>query len=713
MLGFRLSTLFKKKSNRILKITHNKLFDKLTTIPILSLIISVIIIFSLPNTFNKYEVKLIKKEKNINNEELYYADLDNDGYSEKIRLIKEFKDKTGVIVLKNERTIDQWNFDGKHLHVVGAFWNDIDNDGTKELFIFTWKDGKILLNIFNPIKNKILLKNRIISEYKPISNTFDCTVSSQGFYDLNNDGFKEFYFSTDVAFSMYPRKMFAFNLKTDTLYSSPKSYAGINSLVPYDLDGDGKLEFINSSNAIGNSNNDQPYSDMYAWLMVFDSKMKFKFAPVKIGNYPSDSKVIVFKAKTKKFIAVLNTYTGILGYPSKLLLFNSKGIKVKEKDFAYSDAWEDANLLSNDNLNSNKFVILHKNGLIEYVDANLNVTKREKFFVLNSTNYFSLDIDRDKKNEFIFQNSYQDKIIITRNDFSNLVIFSYDENEGLEYSSIILNGNKPPELYLVFKNFSYTLNYGRNPLYFLKYFIYAGIYLFTFLFVLLIGKAQKHKVEQKYKAEKRIVELQLKSIKNQTDPHFTLNLLNSIGSLFYKQDIEKANFIFGKYSKLLRATILSSNNILTTLSNELEYVENYLELEKFRLNYKFDYKIQVDESIDRDIKIPKMLLHTFVENSVKHGVSHLDKDGEITIKIEKNKSAYIICVNDNGVGREKAKELSIYSTHKGFNILDQILDLYYSLMNIRITYKIDDLFDNEGKPRGTEVCIAIPIKNKL
>jgi len=712
-LGFQLPTLSKKISNKIHKIVRNKYFYKLSSAPVISIIISAIIIFTLPNIFNKYELKLIKKEKNTNNEDIYYVDLDNDGFSEKIRLIKGYPDKTGVIVLKNEGIIDQWNFEGKHFHLAGTFWNDFNNDGTKELFVFTWKEGKILLNILNPIKNKIFLSNRIISEYKPINNIVDCTVYSSGFYDLNKDGYNEFYFATQVAFSMFPRKLFAFDFKSDTLYSSPKSYAAINSIVSYDLDGDGKLEFIIVSRAIGNSNYDQPYSDMYSWLMVFDNKMKFKFSPVRIGNYPSDSKVITFKTKNNNLIAVLNIYMGTLGYPSNLLLFNSKGMKIKEKDFTYTDEWEDANLLSNNKFNSDYFLILHKNGLVEYINADLNVEKREKIFSFTNREIIKTDIDRDKTKEFIFQNENENKIIISRNDFSNPVFFNYTDNDELAYSSIILNGKKPPELYLVFTNFSYTFNYIKNPLYFLKYFIYAGILLFSYLFVLLIEKTQKHRAEVKYKAEKRIAELQLKALKNQTDPHFTLNLLNSIGSLFYKQDIEKANFIFGKYSKLLRVTILSSDNILTTLSNELEYVENYLELEKFRLNYKFDYKIQVDETVDCNIKIPKMLLHTFVENSVKHGVRHLEKNGKISLKIEKNKSDYKICINDNGIGRDKAKELSNHSTHKGLTILNQILDLYYSLMNIKITYTIDDLFDNEGIPSGTKVCIAIPINNKL
>jgi len=77
-----------------------------------------------------------------------------------------------------------------------------------------------------------------------------------------------------------------------------------------------------------------------------------------------------------------------------------------------------------------------------------------------------------------------------------------------------------------------------------------------------LQKAQKYRAERKFIAEKKIAKLQIKSIKNQTDLHFTLNIINSIGSLFAKQDTEKANYVFGKYSKLLRQKLLTPIRLL-------------------------------------------------------------------------------------------------------------------------------------------------------
>jgi Histidine kinase len=581
----------------------------LTSTPVVSLIISVGIIISLPEIFNKYEIKLIKKEKNGENEEYYYADLDNNGFSERIKLLFSFPHVVSIIVYKNDEIIDQWNVDGKFIGTQVLPCGDVNGDGIKELFVFTWKDNKIYLNYFNPLLEKSLVKSVAISNYIPYSSIderIDCTIHVCEFSDQNKDGFNEFYFSTETGLSVQPRKIFAFDFANDTLITSPNSCAGINNLFAFDLDRNGISEFITSSNAVGNCDLDYPYTDMYSWLMVLDNKMKFKFEPVKLGHYPSLSEVIPVKMSNGVYLAAMNLYNGTEEYPSTISLYNSEGRMVREKQFTYSDEWEGAKLLSGGKENPGKFFIIKKTGLIEEFDENLTVTNRIDIPPLRNAKYHSIDLDNDNQNEFIFLSQLSDKIFIARNDFSNYVSLNITGIESLGFCNSILNGKNDPLIYIHFDNFAYTIGYYQNPLYYLKYLIYVSIYFCAFIFVIIIQKTQKHRIELKYETERKITELQLKSIKNQTDPHFTLNLLNSIGSLFYKQDIEKANYIFGKYSKLLRTTILSSDKILIPLSTELDYVENYLELEMFRHNYKFNYNIEVDAAVDREIKIPKM-----------------------------------------------------------------------------------------------------------
>jgi len=305
----------------------------------------------------------------------------------------------------------------------------------------------------------------------------------------------------------------------------------------------------------------------------------------------------------------------------------------------------------------------------------------------------------------------EQKLFITRNDFSYPVTINLinDLKSGI-YHSVIRRGNEKPQLYIQCGSHSFIFEYFKNPLHPFKYFIWAGIYGGVFLFLFLLQKVQQVRARHKYETEKKIAELQLKSIKSQTDPHFTLNLINSIGALFNRKDSEKASYIFGKYARLLKLTILSSDNIAIPIKEEIENVENYLYLEKFRYDGKFDYEFNLADGADTSIEIPKMLIHTFAENAIKHGIKHLKGKGNIKISIGYDKKFFYIQIEDNGVGRAKAAEYSGLSTGKGLKILGDMMKLYYELKKVKITFEITDLFDNFNNPKGTLVKITIPVE---
>jgi LytS/YehU family sensor histidine kinase len=142
-------------------------------------------------------------------------------------------------------------------------------------------------------------------------------------------------------------------------------------------------------------------------------------------------------------------------------------------------------------------------------------------------------------------------------------------------------------------------------------------------------------------------------------------------------------------------------------------VDNYLKIEEFRFEEKFDYKISVEDKVDIETNIPKMLIYTFVENSIKHGIRHLKTDGYLSINITRKNGSIIVEIEDNGVGRKKAAEYDQFSTGKGLKILDQIIQLFYDLEKVKISYEIKDLFDNFNNSKGTQVVITIPLSNPI
>ena len=227
--------------------------------------------------------------------------------------------------------------------------------------------------------------------------------------------------------------------------------------------------------------------------------------------------------------------------------------------------------------------------------------------------------------------------------------------------------------------------------------------IFTFLILKRIIRVQKEKTI----AEKEKMELQLKTIKNQIDPHFAFNAMNMIGSLVYKGDPDTVYDYFTRFANLIRTTLQDSEKIARPLEEEIEFVKNYIEIQKVRFKDKFNFTLNIDKSTDLKTEMPKMIIQTFAENAIKHGLMHKKGKGQLLINIEQDNDKLKITVEDNGIGREKAAKLSKGSTGKGMQIIGQIFEMYNKLFDYEINMQIVDLKDKNGKASGTRVVITI------
>ncbi len=147
------------------------------------------------------------------------------------------------------------------------------------------------------------------------------------------------------------------------------------------------------------------------------------------------------------------------------------------------------------------------------------------------------------------------------------------------------------------------------------------------------------------------------------------------------------------------------------MGEELDFTENYLMLEKIRFKDKFEYRINISENVNKDQSIPKMIIQIYVENAIKHGLKHKEKDGLLKIDVSYNKRGRLlplkIIIEDNGIGREKAAELKTFGTGHGMKIMKTIGELYFKLYKIEIKQKVEDLFDEKGNAVGTRVVVEI------
>ncbi|HEY0031097.1 MAG TPA: two-component regulator propeller domain-containing protein [Bacteroidia bacterium] len=236
-------------------------------------------------------------------------------------------------------------------------------------------------------------------------------------------------------------------------------------------------------------------------------------------------------------------------------------------------------------------------------------------------------------------------------------------------------------------------------------------YLALQIFKYRIRKA--HREDEKNLAlYKMLMNLKLKALRAQMNPHFTFNVMNSIQHFIINKDEESANRYLSKFSKLIRSILNNSENNTVPIAEEIKVLKLYLDLESMRFEQRFEYEIDVDPSIDTAaVEIPSMLIQPYIENAVKHGVLPSGKPGEIKVKIEKQGALLKCTVKDNGIGRVMASQKKANDAHKSFGtaITQERLAVINELYNSSLSEKIIDLYDEHGNATGTLVEIYIPL----
>ena len=141
-------------------------------------------------------------------------------------------------------------------------------------------------------------------------------------------------------------------------------------------------------------------------------------------------------------------------------------------------------------------------------------------------------------------------------------------------------------------------------------------------------------------------EAEVKMLQSQINPHFLYNALNSIASLAHT-DADKTEKMALSLSDLFRHSINRKGKKVNTLGDELSLVRNYLEIEQIRFGDRLDFSIDVEPDL-LAVEIPMFMLQPLVENAIKHGISKIEDQGEIVLKVNKKDKGILISVQDNG-----------------------------------------------------------------
>ncbi|MCB9363871.1 MAG: histidine kinase [Flavobacteriales bacterium] len=257
-----------------------------------------------------------------------------------------------------------------------------------------------------------------------------------------------------------------------------------------------------------------------------------------------------------------------------------------------------------------------------------------------------------------------------------------------------------------------SLSFAINPPFWLTWWfilteIVFGLIVTTFFFIV-----RENQIKKKERAEKKMVELELKALRSQMNPHFIFNTLNSIQNYIALNDFKNSNKYITQFARLIRTVLNLSEKNMITIQEEIDVLKMYMDLERMRFDKQFDYQIKISDEIDNDYdKIPSMLLQPYVENAIWHGLMNKGEIGQIKIEIQL-KENYLCCsIEDNGIGRKKAAEISANRkiAHKsvGMSITKERLDLISSTdLNINII----DIVNSVGVEIGTKVIVKIPYK---
>jgi hypothetical protein len=683
----------------------------LSSVWFLGLIIAIPVILLMPGLFNKYKATLVLQESAaFRYYRIFFRDLDGNGIKQKIYAFPNSSNQLSFQYFgDNGRIINYINFRHKYApYLFYLYFSDINRNGKPEVYGFTLGNDSLFLNwkeLTEPFSNTS--ESRFISRLGTFNNgDINVTVNRFTTIDIDNDGDNEIVFSVVSGFSKFPRMVVVYHPETGELHTSKDM--GINPYFMqfYDLDLDGKQEIITGS-AAGYNLSDTAYTqviDSRPYLLAYNSELNMFFPPVPFSSGIYNSIQFFVNSRGRKEIAVFQfnrsrateKMIGIYKVDFNGNLKDSLFLPEYGKRFAFQvvrvndDFW------------------LYTGDKIVMMDDMFKVYKVKKIDI--STVLYRNPASVVGYPEFATVDHSSTKTCIYTEDFDFNVEKKYSDEK---IKNIILDIGKGADYFMVqTDNNEYTYHFQKNGLYYLKFPIYIVIYLLSVLFVWLIQHTRERQLKAKFEMQTQLRNMEVRYLRMQMDPHFMLNAFNSMALLLKNGAKEEALDAFMKFTQMVRSNFDFSDRFTKPLSEELQMVRNFLDINKIRFKEKLDCSIRVAEDVPMDMLIPKMTIQIHVENALKHGLVKLERSGKLSIDIVREKEEILVTIEDNGIGRQKAAQGSRDSTKQGLRMLQAMYDRLNQQNKANIVQYFTDLTDEAGNPAGTRVELRIPVNLK-
>ena len=186
--------------------------------------------------------------------------------------------------------------------------------------------------------------------------------------------------------------------------------------------------------------------------------------------------------------------------------------------------------------------------------------------------------------------------------------------------------------------------YGRNLI---DMVYYWGVIAFGFYLEIL----QRFRNEELKAAqlEARLVETELKSLREQLQPHFLFNTLNTISVLVRENQNDRAVTLIARLSSLLRMSLDNTGVHEVTLRQEMDFLERYIDIQKARFSDRLDVRIAIEPAA-MEARIPNLLLQPLVENAIVHGIAPKSGPGRVDVVGRVADGKLHLEVRDDGPG---------------------------------------------------------------
>lgn len=205
----------------------------------------------------------------------------------------------------------------------------------------------------------------------------------------------------------------------------------------------------------------------------------------------------------------------------------------------------------------------------------------------------------------------------------------------------------------------------------------------------------------------------MEALRAQINPHFMSNSLNAIENLINQDKKQEAAKYLIHFSRLSRQILQRSRSPNVSLKEELRTLKHFLELEKLRFQDKLNYEIVVDDKLNTElVEVPALLLQPYVENAIWHGIKPKAEPSHLRIELRREDKYLLGIVEDDGIGRERSRELKAQSVLQqksmGMEITEERIQGMGKVKGTQV--EVIDLRNDSGEPAGTRVQIRLPLR---